>query len=179
MKRISMRYSLKEGTDMESLPEIKKILYATDLGDNVRPVFKCALSLARKYDAQIIMLHVVEPMSSAMQAIVETYLTDIDAKKVHQDGMRSVLSTMRQRLENFSSEVLDTHNVSSVRVREMLVVAGKTSEEILKAAEKTRGGPDCNGKIDKERIRQLMSPGRLQGGFPDISTVPVMIVPNQ
>ena len=84
---------------MQTLPEIKTILYTTDLGDNTRPVFLTALSLARQYDARIIMLHVVEPMTSAMQAVVDTYLPAGEAKKVYQDGMKSVLSEMKNRLE--------------------------------------------------------------------------------
>ena len=84
---------------MPNLPEYKTILYATDLGENTRPVFRNALSVARKYGANIIMLHVVEPMSPAIQAMVDTYLTDVDAKKVHQDGMRAVLEKMKERLD--------------------------------------------------------------------------------
>ncbi len=46
------------------IPRYKKILYATDFGENMRPVFSHAIGLARQYDAQIIMLHVAEPLSN-------------------------------------------------------------------------------------------------------------------
>ncbi|HHD64002.1 MAG TPA: hypothetical protein ENK96_06505 [Desulfobulbaceae bacterium] len=46
---------------MSTLPEIKKILYVTDLGKHTRPVFRFALSQARHYKAELLMLHVVEP----------------------------------------------------------------------------------------------------------------------
>ena len=74
---------------MQTLPNYKTILYATDLGEHTKPVFRTALSLAIKYDAKIIMLHVVEPMSSAIQAVVDTYLTEIDAKKIYRDNLQS------------------------------------------------------------------------------------------
>ena len=162
---------------MPSLPEIKRILYATDLGDNVRPVFKFALSMARKYDAQIIMLHVVEPMSPAVQAIVDTYLTDMDAKKVYQDGMKSVLDVMKKRLETACAEELDTHNISSSRVKEMLVASGKTSEEILKAAKKHKADVIVMGKSRRIVFGSDVA-GSAARRVSRHSTVPVVIVPN-
>lgn len=45
-------------------PNIKTILYATDLGENTRPVFRLAVSQARRYNARLLMLHVVEPRSA-------------------------------------------------------------------------------------------------------------------
>ena len=162
---------------MPNLPEIKKILYATDLGDNVRPVFKFALSMARKYDAKIIMLHVVEPMSSAMQAMMETYLTDMDAKKVHQDGMKRMLTTMKQRLETACAEELDTHNISSSRVTEILVASGKTSEEILKAAEKHGVDIIVMGKSRRNIFGSDVA-GSAARRVSRYSNIPVVIVPN-
>ena len=47
------------------IPEIKKILYATDLSENARFAFGYAASLANRYGAQIVMLHVIEEISSA------------------------------------------------------------------------------------------------------------------
>ncbi len=45
------------------IPQIKKILYTTDLSDNSIEVFKYAMHSARKYDAGIIILYVLESLS--------------------------------------------------------------------------------------------------------------------
>ncbi|MGD9216864.1 MAG: universal stress protein, partial [Desulfobacteraceae bacterium] len=45
------------------LPKIQKILYATDLSDNSRLAFGYAASLAKRYQAQIMVLHVIEPVN--------------------------------------------------------------------------------------------------------------------
>ena len=42
------------------IPQIKKILYATDLTKNSTYAFYYAIDLARKHDARIIILHCVE-----------------------------------------------------------------------------------------------------------------------
>ncbi|MBC2744902.1 MAG: universal stress protein [Desulfosarcina sp.] len=47
--------------------EIKRILYATDLSENSAYAFGYAISLAKKYDAEITILHVIdETMESSI-----------------------------------------------------------------------------------------------------------------
>lgn len=162
---------------MPTLPEYKTILYATDLGKHTRPVFKAALSLARKYEATIIMLHVVEPMSSAMHAIVDTYLPKGEAKKVYQDGMKSVLSVMKERLEKFCKEELESPSLTSGRVKEMLVVSGDTSEEILKVSKKHLADIIIIGKSSSSILGNDVA-GSTARRVSRHSMIPVFIVPN-
>ena len=42
------------------IPEIKKILYTTDLSKNARHAFSYAASIANRYDAGVTILHVLE-----------------------------------------------------------------------------------------------------------------------
>ena len=163
---------------MPTLPEYKTIVYATDLGDHTKPVFRTALSLARKYDAKIIMLHVVEPMSSSIQAVVDTYLTEIDAKKVYKDNLQAVLAKMKQRLKNFCKEELDSHEFKSSHVEEMLVVSGRPSEEIIKIAEKHRADLIVLGKSSRNVLGSDVS-GSTTRRVSRYSNIPVLVVPNQ
>jgi nucleotide-binding universal stress UspA family protein len=162
---------------MSALPEFKSILYATDLGKNTRPVFKSALSLATKYKAGIIMLHVVEPMSSAMQAVVDTYLPEGEAEKVYKDGMKSVLSEMKKRLQDFSKEELDTPDQAAGLVKEILVVSGRVSEEILKAAKKYDADIILMGKSSRSVLGSEVA-GSSTRRVTRHSNIPVLIVPN-
>ena len=45
-----------------AIPQIKKILYATDLSKNSSYAFLYAIDVAKKHDARIIILCVVEPI---------------------------------------------------------------------------------------------------------------------
>lgn len=45
------------------IPDIKKILYATDLSENARYALGYAAALANRFDAQITVLHVAEELS--------------------------------------------------------------------------------------------------------------------
>ncbi len=162
---------------MKDLPEFKTILYATDLGEHMRPVFRNALSLAIKYEAQIIMLHVVEPMSSAIQAVVDTYLTEIDAKKVYQDGMREVLQTMKSRLTKFCDEELGSQKQQDLHVKEVLVVSGRPSEEIVRVAEKNNADLIILGKSTHHVLGSEVA-GSTARRVTRYSSIPVLVVPN-
>jgi len=163
---------------MPTLPDYKIILYSTDLGDNTKPVFRTALSLARKYEAKIIMLHVVEPMSSAIQAVVDTYLTEIDAKKIYKDNLQAVLGEMKQRLKDFCRKELDSHEFKSSHVDEMFVVSGRPDEEIIRVAEEYRADLIVLGKSTRSVLGSDVS-GSTSRRVSRYSNTPVLVVPNQ
>lgn len=113
-----------------SIPNYKTLLYATDMGEHMRPVFRHAISLAQKYDAKIIMMHVAEPLGHTGMAALELYMPDKMAD-FHKDELKNILGTMKKRLEAFYMEELgeDAHLVSDVAV-----LSGQPAEEIAKYA---------------------------------------------
>jgi len=118
-----------------SLPHYKTILYATDLSDGMPPVFRHALSLAKTYEAKIIMLHVVAPLGATGRAVVETYLPDM-VDHLRSEGMLKVVKTMRKRLHEFCAVELGDDTKGADLVSEILVVSGRPAEEICQHAEK-------------------------------------------
>jgi hypothetical protein len=88
-----------------NIPEYKTILYATDMGQHMRPVFRHAISLAQHYQANIIMMHVAEPLGSTGMAVLELYMPE-KMGSFHKDDMKSILSDMKKRLHAFYLEEL-------------------------------------------------------------------------
>ena len=74
-----------------STPQYKKILYATDLGERMQPVFHHAIGLAQQYGGKIIMLHVVEPLGTTGRALIDHYAPNL-AMKLEQDGLKEILA---------------------------------------------------------------------------------------
>jgi len=118
-----------------SLPRYKTILYATDLSDGMPPVFRHALSLAKAFEAKIIVLHVVAPLGATGRAVVETYMPDM-VDHLRSEGMKKVLKNMRQRLHDFCADELGDDPKWSKLVSKILVVSGHPAEEICRHAEK-------------------------------------------
>ena len=54
------------------IPQIKRILYTTDLSDNSAYAFRYAINFAKKHDAGIIILHVLEPLSVTAKALTHS-----------------------------------------------------------------------------------------------------------
>ena len=52
------------------IPEIKNILYTTDLSENARYAFGYAVSIANRYDAGITIFHVLEDISPTSDGLV-------------------------------------------------------------------------------------------------------------
>ena len=115
------------------IPEIKKILYATDLSKNSIYAFFYAADMAKRHDATIVILHSVEPgpfltyQGSMIEGLVES------AKK---DEREKDLGEIKKRLEEFCKKAkpLAGHPCAEL-VSKILVPLGHPVEEILKVAD--------------------------------------------
>lgn len=161
---------------MKNKPNIKTILYATDLGDHTRPVFRHALALAKLYDAKIIMLHVVEPIGETARAVISAYISHELSEELLKDTMQSLVVKMKDRLRRFFEEECDDEKVCA-NVKEVVVVAGKPSEEILRIAEEDKADLIVLGKSSRT-VRGLRVMGSTARRVSRIATVPVLVVPN-
>jgi nucleotide-binding universal stress UspA family protein len=164
---------------MDSIPEIQTILYATALGEveHTRPVFRYAISLARHYKAQIIIIHVVEPLSKTARDVISTYLSSEVAEKIQKDDMREVLLELKGRLKKFCEEELESSKTDDSKVHELLIVAGDPSEEILRAAEKHKADLIVVGKSTGAIFGSTVM-GSVARRVARLATVPVFVVPN-
>ena len=163
---------------MSTLPEIKTILYATDLGRHMRPVFRHAISLAQHLNAQIIMLHVVEPMGSTAEAVISAYLPNKKADQLERDGMKKILKQMKGRLEDFCKEELELCDKKGAMVKEILVTTGRPADRIPQEAEKHHADMIIMGSWSEGFIGHGLI-GSTARHVTQISHLPVLVVPNR
>jgi nucleotide-binding universal stress UspA family protein len=112
------------------IPQIKKILYATDLSKNSSYAFLYAIDMAKKHDARIVIVHAIEPIP----AYVESYLamTDEFKKKQHEE----IVESMKKHLEGFCKKAEAQVGPPCVElVSKILVSVGHPPETILNAAD--------------------------------------------
>ena len=158
-------------------PQIKKILYCTDLGKHTVPVFMHALAQAEKNNATVTILHVVEPMTETAKAVIETYLSDTDVKKVQKDGMEKVFSYMKNRVDTFLREKCGK-SIDAEPIDEISVVAGKPSEEILRIAQDQKMDLIVVGKSSNKVMGNRVM-GSTTRRVNRLSKIPVLVVPNR
>lgn len=158
-------------------PKVKRILYTSDLGKKTRPVFHQAISLANSYEADIIMLHVVEPISYTALAMIETYLPSVQTTEKQKEMMAETIEIMKKRLELFAKEELNKDKAEATKVQEVFVVAGKPSEEILRIAEEQEVDLIVMGK-STHKVKGRRVTGSTAKRVTRYAKIPVLIVSN-
>ena len=119
------------------IPKIGKILYATDLSENSAYAFYFAIDFAQKHNANIIILHVVEPISPDVMPYIERG-TKV---KMEKDNIREAIEEIKKRLQSFCRRVESQIGAPCIElVSQTLVPLGHPTEEILNTAERE----DCD-----------------------------------
>jgi nucleotide-binding universal stress UspA family protein len=112
-----------------AIPQIKRILYATDLSKNSSYAFLYAIDMAKKHDARIVILYAVEPIPT--YAEVYATITDEFKKKQHEE----IIESMKKQLQGFCRKAEAEIGPPCVSlVSKILVPVGHPPEEILNAA---------------------------------------------
>lgn len=116
------------------LPEIKTILYATDLEPGSPYVFRYALSQAQRYQAKVTVVHAMEPLSRFGQSLVELHISHQNSEKMHADARKQVREEILQRIHEFCEK--EACLVEENMVEDILVVEGMPDQVILDEARK-------------------------------------------
>jgi len=162
---------------MAATPAIKTVLYATDLGTHMRPVFRRAIQLARTNKARIIMLHIVEPLTGTGQAVIDTYISAKKRAQLQHDGMKKILDTMRTRIDKFVEDELGEGPESSPLVSDVVVHSGRPGDEIPRQAQDKEADVIVMGTCSHGLLgRGLL--GSTAVRVIQTSRVPVLVVPN-
>ena len=112
------------------IPQVKKILYATDMSKNSSYAYLFATDMARRHDAKIVILHAIEPIPPYVE--VYTGMT-IETKQKQQE---ETVEEMKKHLQTFCSKVEAQIGPPCVDlVSKILIRRGHPPEEILNAAE--------------------------------------------
>jgi nucleotide-binding universal stress UspA family protein len=151
------------------IPQIKKILYATDLTKNSAYAFYYAVDTAKKHDAEIIILHTIEPLrASAFGTATE---------KAEQSQHEISMDVIRNRVRKFCEKVEEKSNLACLTlVTKILVQVGYPPEEILKAADEERCDLIVLGSHGKGFLRQTFL-GSVSSSVLARAQKPVLIIP--
>jgi nucleotide-binding universal stress UspA family protein len=119
----------KEEREKEMIPQIKKILYATDLSKNSSYAFLFATDMARRHDARIIILHVIERIHP--YAEVYTGIT----YEMEQKQQGETVENLKNHLQGFCKKAEAQIGSPCVElVSKILVPLGHPAETILNVA---------------------------------------------
>jgi nucleotide-binding universal stress UspA family protein len=106
-------------------------------------VLQFAVSLAKKHDAALYLLHVVEPLSVSSSLLLEAHLSEETAQqakalaaKMREETSQKVLDKIKNRVERFCAEDLEATQEEQARLfANIRVVSGSPEEAIVREAE--------------------------------------------
>ena len=127
---------------------IRTILFATNLSDNCEKAFNYAAAIATRFQATIILLHVIERSSDYIEGRLRVLLGEalwlkIQESKEHDVrkvliGKKSVSKMIREALTRFCDQVGIDDASCSFESREIVITDGDVFDDIIKTAKKNK-----------------------------------------
>ncbi len=149
------------------VPEIKKILFATDLSKISRHAFNYAISAADRYGATITILHVMEEVSPSANVHLKSFIGEESwqvLQESHEQEARQILigkrkegAMIREALHEFCEQVQKDFRQCQIVTDEIIVTKGNVVAEII-AETQNRGidlivmGYHGRGKLEEAVI---------------------------
>lgn len=161
------------------VPEIKKILYATDLSDTARHAVKYACSLGNRYGAEVTVLHVIpdllEEFSTGAGFDLMEHVGRREWDTFNRNSIAKARDAIRNRIRETSRQVTRELPVCPLTMENIDVKVGSPVEQIVQSAE--QGGFDLvvmgihgHGKLEEALV------GNVTAGVLRRCSVPVMVV---
>ncbi|AZD80967.1 universal stress protein [Pseudomonas chlororaphis] len=115
---------------------IHSMLYATDLGLYAPYVMQHALELARTFNADLHVVHAVEPMGLFAESVLQSYLDEQALNEFHSQGLSTVMANIEQRVLDSFREELGEGMQDLALIQSVRVFQGDPSQVILEQASK-------------------------------------------
>ncbi len=164
---------------------LKHILFATNLSENCLPAFDLAASLATRFQATIVLLHVIEKMPDYIEGRLKGMLgqaqwsemMDSQQKNAQEAliGKKSSDRMIREALSQFCSQAGIDDSACGYHSREIVISDGEVVEDILAYSKKY----DCELIImgAREGLISNTSLGPTIKAVLRRSKIPVTVVP--
>jgi nucleotide-binding universal stress UspA family protein len=157
-------------------PQIKKILYATDLTKNSAFAFQYALDMALEHGAKIVILHVVEPIPPMVKHYVKGFVDEIKWEEKIQYEQQVAVEQIKNRIAAFCKRQAKICLPCLELVSATLVRIGHPVDEILKAADEEACDLLILGTHGKGFLKHTFL-GSVARSVSDRTRKPVFIVP--
>lgn len=159
------------------LPKIRKILYATDLSDNSRRAFGYAAGLAELYNAQMMVLHVVEPINPNTYMQISSMMGETEWINLQAERDNEIIEEIKSRLKRFCLELQTDANTFQLSDDQILVRKGLPVEEINGLAEIENVDLIVMGTHGYGLVKDALMGGTVRR-LVRHSEKPVLVVPN-
>lgn len=135
------------------VPEIKRILLATDLSENARYAYRYATALAGPLNARIVILYVMENLSASARWLVGDIVGETRWKSLETARETAVIDAVRLRIQACCRQSPGDSAISKSIEDEIVIKQGHSAEQIVQFAEDT----DCDLVVMGSRGHGLLA----------------------
>jgi len=158
------------------IPQIKKILYATDLSKNSSYAFIYAIDMAKKHNASIVILHAIEPIRPYIVSEGGIRVFEL-LEKAKEKEREMDIEEIKNHLQGFCKKAEAQMGSPCVElVSKILVPLGHPVEEIFKVADEEGCDAIVLGTHGKGFLKQTFL-GSVAGSVLERTRKPVFIIP--
>ena len=158
------------------VPEIKRILYASDMGVNSIFAFRIAISMAAQHQAKITYLHVVESLTPTTRNLIENNFPEGTLDILENEGYEELKAKVLERILLFLEAELPLEYRSLSNSIDPLIKKGEPVETILKAADQLDSDLIVMGTRSHSVVEKIFIGSTAQKVLQSTSR-PVLIVP--
>jgi nucleotide-binding universal stress UspA family protein len=155
---------------------IQTILFAADMGVHTPYLLHHVDSLALRFQASVIVLHVIEPAGYMGEALAGAYISHAEREELQREGVDRIMSSVKMRIiDAIEDEFIDGQSGLG-RVKEVKVAYGKPADEIIAQAVANAADLVILGSHSADSTADNML-GSVTSKVLQLSRVPVYMVP--
>ena len=158
------------------LPDIKTILYATDLSRNSGYACRYAVYLASKTDAEVHVLHVAERLPADALDTLEDYLDKSgNREQFLKTRLENSKRLLKEGFDTFWQSLEEPERKLRDRVKSLHVVESQPAEAIVQYAHKVGADMIVMGSHQKGAVQAFL--GSISRRVLSMSDIPTLVVP--
>jgi len=158
------------------LPEIKKILYCTDLSKNAEYACRYAIYLARQTGADIYVLNVTELPSPDAMITLESYIKDFSGREAFvRQRLEQTRRLLTERLQSYIADLPEDQKPGSEHIKAINVCEAHPVDEILRQSKSLDVDLIVMGTHRKGVAHTFL--GSVSKRVMSNSRIPVLVVP--
>jgi nucleotide-binding universal stress UspA family protein len=155
---------------------IQTLLFATDMGIHTHYLLHYVNSLAAQYNAKVIVVHAIAPLSPLADAVTKSAFSKNDQADNPQNQLEVVIAGVKGRMVDLlEDEYIDGQQGLS-RIIDVRVLVGKPVETILEQANQCSADLIVLGSHGQDTTGENML-GSVSSKVLHLSRVPVFMVP--
>lgn len=160
------------------IPEVKRILYASDIEEGGRPAFRAAirLCLCGNFNAKITFLNIIEPIGSTAKSLMKNMINDTEMKSLHDNGIANLKAKLMTRIDHFLEQEVSEQEMLKADQIVPRVEEGEPWKVILSVAKEIDASVIVMGTRKHSGIGLFLL-GSTAAKVMHHSTIPVLIVP--